>query len=240
MASLIQTEDRYSVAIETALGAGMQNIVVDREEDDKSAITYLKQRDGGRATFLPLNVIRGEGLRERGLESVYGFVGLASQLVRFDERYTAVIRNLLGHTVVVEDMDCGINMARQYQHRFRIVTLDGQVINRGGSMTGGSVSRSAGILSRSNELEALKNKQGKLEEKLSAARKEKEDAARELAAARYEMEVAETQRRSAEDAVLRLQGDVNHYRVLLEGLERNVENLEGEKASLDQRVADTL
>ena len=239
VASLIRAEGKYAVALEIALGAGMQNIVVDREEDAKSAINFLKQRDGGRATFLPLTAIRGDELRERGLEEEFGFVGIASQLIEYDKKYDNIFKNLLGRTVVAEDMDCGIAMARKYQNRFRIVTLDGQIINRGGSMTGGSVSRSAGILSRSNELEALKHKQGRLEEKLSEARREKEDAARELAAARYEMEVAETQRRSAEDAVLRLQGDVNHYRVLLEGLERNVENLEGEKASLDQRVSDS-
>ena len=148
--------NEYSLAIEIALGAGLQNIVVDREEDAKSAIAFLKRRDGGRATFLPLTAIRGDELRERGVEAEFGFVGIASRLVRFDPRYTNIFQNLLGRTVIAEDLDCGIAMARKYRNAFRIVTLDGQVINRGGSMTGGSVSRSAGVLSRANELERLK------------------------------------------------------------------------------------
>ena len=239
VANLMKVEGRCAVALEIALGAGLQNIVVDREEDAKSAIQFLKQRDGGRATFLPLTAIRGEELRERGVESEFGFVGVASRLIRYDSKYEGIFRNLLGRTVVVEDLDCGIAMARKYQNRFRIVTLDGQVINRGGSMTGGSVSRSAGILSRANELESLRKKQGTLEEKSAAAQREKEEAARELAAARYEMEVAEGQRRTAQDAVLKLQGQVDHYRSTLESLERSRESLEGERQALDQRVADS-
>ena len=103
--------------------------MVDREEEAKSAIQFLKQRDGGRATFLPLTAIRGDELRERGIEDETGFVGIASQLVRYDGRYDGIFKNLLGRTVVAEDLDCGIAMARKYQNRFRIVTLDGQLIN---------------------------------------------------------------------------------------------------------------
>ena len=176
----------------------MQNIVVDREEDAKSAIQLLKQRDAGRATFLPLTAIRGDELREQGVEGEPGFVGLASRLISHAPRYDHIFRNLLGRTVVVEDLDCGIAMARKYQHRFRIVTLDGQIINRGGSMTGGSASKSAGVLSRANELEALGRRRSALSEQLSGAQREKEEAARELQAARYELQVAEGQRRAAE------------------------------------------
>ncbi|CDC71665.1 chromosome partition protein Smc [Oscillibacter sp. CAG:155] len=133
VAELVRTEQKYSLAIEIALGGGLQNIVVDREEDAKAAIGFLKQRSGGRATFLPLTAIRGEEMRERGVEQAEGFVGLASRLVRFDPKYQNIFYNLLGRTVVVEDLDCGIALARRYRNAFRIVTLDGQVINRGGS-----------------------------------------------------------------------------------------------------------
>ena len=150
--NLIHADRDCSVAIEIALGSALQHIVVDTKNDGKNAIGLLKQRDGGRATFLPLDTIRGRSLRESGLENEYGFVGIASELVRYEDRYSGIIGNLLGTTVVVEDLDCGIRMAKRHDNRFRIVTLDGQVINAGGSMTGGSVSRSAGILSRSGEL----------------------------------------------------------------------------------------
>ena len=238
VANLMTTDKRYAVAIEIALGAGMQNVVVDREEDAKSAINFLKQRDGGRATFLPLTAIRGDVLREAGVEREYGYVGVASQLVQFDQRYTEIFNNLLGRTVVVEDMDCGIAIARKYGSRFRIVTLDGQVLNRGGSMTGGSVSRSAGILSRANELKELTVRREALTEKLDAALREADEAKRDLNAAQYELDVAREQQRGAEDAVLRLTGEKKQYDMLLESLRARESDIAAELESITARTAE--
>ena len=238
VANLMTTDKRYAVAIEIALGAGMQNVVVDREEDAKSAINFLKQRDGGRATFLPLTAIRGDVLREAGVEREYGYVGVASQLVQFDKRYTEIFNNLLGRTVVVEDMDCGIAIARKYSNRFRIVTLDGQVLNRGGSMTGGSVSRSAGILSRANELKELTARREALTEKLDAALREADEAKRDLNAAQYELDVAREQQRGAEDAVLRLTGEKKQYDMLLESLRARESDIAAEFESITARTAE--
>ena len=236
VASLLHVDEAYTVAIETALGAGMQNLVVDREEDAKAAISFLKQRDSGRATFLPLSAMCGEALRER-VRGEAGFVGIASALVRYDRQYDGVFQNLLGRTVVVEDLDSGIAMARKFGARFRIVTLDGQIMNRGGSMTGGSISRSAGILSRANELERLQGQLGLLGERLQAARHEQEESEREQKAAQYELEVAEGQKRQAEDAVLKLETEQQHYRVLLESLAGACENLDGELEALEGRLS---
>ena len=238
VANLMTTDKRYAVAIEIALGAGMQNMVVDREEDAKSAINFLKQRDGGRATFLPLTAIRGDVLREAGVEREYGYVGVASQLVQFDKRYAEIFNNLLGRTVVVEDMDCGIAIARKYSNRFRIVTLDGQVLNRGGSMTGGSVSRSAGILSRANELKELTARREALTEKLDAALREADEAKRDLNAAQYELDVAREQQRGAEDAVLRLTGEKKQYDMLLESLRTRESDIAAELESITARTAE--
>ena len=152
---LIRTDDEFTVAIEIALGGAMQQIVVDSENDGKAAIGFLKRTGGGRATFLPLSNIQGRVLQESGLNSCRGFVGIASDLVTSDGRYRGIVENLLGRTVIAENIDCAIAMARQYRNRFKIVTLDGQVMNPGGSMTGGSVNKEAGILSRANELEKL-------------------------------------------------------------------------------------
>ena len=236
VANLMTTDKRYAVAIEIALGAGMQHVVVDREEDAKSAINFLKQRDGGRATFLPLTAIRGDVLREAGVEREYGYVGVASQLVQFDKRYAEIFNNLLGRTVVVEDMDCGIAIARKYSNRFRIVTLDGQVLNRGGSMTGGSVSRSAGILSRANELKELTARREALTEKLDAALREADEAKRDLNAAQYELDVAREQQRGAEDAVLRLTGEKKQYDMLLESLRTRESDIAAELESITART----
>lgn len=238
VAGLMTTEREYSVAIEIALGAGLQNIVVDREEDAKAAIAFLKQRDAGRATFLPLTAIRGDELRESGVEKEYGYVGLAFRLVEYDAQYANIFRNLLGRTVIAEDLDCGIAMARKYSNRFRIVTLDGQVINRGGSMTGGSVSRSTGVLSRAAELKELHGRAETMRRQLSNAKAEEEELGRELEKARYELETAQGQQRTAEDEVLRLEGRKNHFDILLQSLKANLENLEGEYETLSGRLTD--
>ena len=236
--NLIHTDKDCSVAIEIALGGALQHIVVDTKNDGKNAIGLLKQRDGGRATFLPLDTIRGRSLRENGLENEYGFVGIASELVRCDGRYGSVIENLLGATVVVEDLDCGIQMAKRHDNRFRIVTLDGQVINAGGSMTGGSVSRNAGILSRSEELEQLHKKLKKIQSQLQDATLLAESANRELQKAQYELEVARDQQRQANDRVLTLEGRKNHYDMLIESLEQQQESLCIQKENLQKRSTD--
>ena len=236
--NLIHTDKDCSVAIEIALGGALQHIVVDTKNDGKNAIGLLKQRDGGRATFLPLDTIRGRSLRENGLENEYGFVGIASELVRYDGRYGSVIENLLGATVVVEDLDCGIQMAKRHDNRFRIVTLDGQVINAGGSMTGGSVSRNAGILSRSGELEQLHKKLKKNQSQLRDATLLAESANRELQKAQYELEVARDQQRQANDRVLTLEGRKNHYDMLIESLEQQQESLRIQKENLQKRSTD--
>lgn len=236
--NLIHTDKDCSVAIEIALGGALQHIVVDTKNDGKNAIGLLKQRDGGRATFLPLDTIRGRSLRENGLENEYGFVGIASELVRCDGRYGSVIENLLGATVVVEDLDCGIQMAKRHDNRFRIVTLDGQVINAGGSMTGGSVSRNAGILSRSGELEQLHKKLKKIQSQLQDATLLAESANRELKKAQYELEVARDQQRQANDRVLTLEGRKNHYDMLIESLEQQQESLRIQKENLQKRSTD--
>ena len=204
VAGLIHVPDRYAVAVEIALGGAMQHVVVDSEADGKAAIQYLKRRDGGRCTFLPLNTIRPSDFRERGAAQEPGFVGLGDELVEFDPRYAKIISNLLGRTVIAEDMDTAIAMARKYGHRFKIVTLDGQVLNPGGSMTGGSVSRSAGILSRANELERLQTQSEGLQAQRAEAQRAVEEARRERTAAAYELEAAQAQRRELEDSILKL------------------------------------
>lgn len=237
VANLMRTDSRYTVALEIALGAGLQNIVVDAEEDAKAAIQYLKQRDGGRATFLPMSAVRGDVLREN-VSGEMGFVGIASELVEYDKQYDGIFKNLLGRTVVVEDMDCGIAMARKFRQAFRIVTLDGQVLNRGGSMTGGSVSRSAGVLSRANELRTLHDKLSAMKEKLTQAAERAEQTQRELDKANYELEVAKEQQRHAEDQMLMLQGKQDHYDILIDTLRLSCQDMEAEQENMRRRVGD--
>ena len=155
VSALIRTENRYSTAVEIALGAAIQNIVVQDETAAKRAIALLKERGAGRATFLPLTNIRANPIRESDLAARGGYVGLASELVQCEERYRAVMDSLLGRTVVAEDIDAAAAISKAYGYRYRAVTLDGQVVNAGGSLTGGSVNKNASILSRRGEIDAL-------------------------------------------------------------------------------------
>ena len=166
---LISVKEEYSLAIETALGNSIQDIVTETENDAKRAINVLKDTNAGRATFLPLNAIRGRVLEEKGLDDQYGFINLASELVKCGAEYTEIVKSLLGRIAVCEDLDCAIAIAKHYNYKFKIVTLDGQVINAGGSMTGGSKINHSGFLARRAEIEKLGSEIQKDELAIAAA-----------------------------------------------------------------------
>ncbi|MBU5434179.1 chromosome segregation protein SMC [Pseudoflavonifractor sp. MSJ-37] len=239
VASLIRVPDPWAVAIETALGGAMQHLVVERQEDGKAAIQWLKRRDGGRATFLPMDAVRPSDFRDKAVAQEPGFVGMGDALVSFEAEYGRIFSNLLGRTVVAEDMDAAIAMARKYGHRFKIVTLDGQVLNPGGSMTGGSASRSAGILSRANELERLDRQAAGLSQKLEEASHAAAEAAREAAKARYELETAQGQVRQHEDAILQLEERRARQEERLRELRTRRDEQREELSQLSQRQEQT-
>lgn len=238
VAGLLHVPDAYAVAVEIALGGAMQNLVVETDEDGKKAIAFLKQRDGGRATFLPLNTIRPAEFQETGVRQEKGFVGMGDELIQFDPIYAAVFSSLLGRIVVAQDMDSALAMARKYRHRFRIVTLDGQVLNAGGSMTGGSVSRSAGILSRANELERLNTQKEGLTAEVKQAGRLVEETERELTAASYELETAKAQLREAEDAILKQNERAESAENYLRDMTAQLEQTNSELTQFGARVAE--
>ncbi|MGX8698839.1 MAG: chromosome segregation protein SMC, partial [bacterium] len=226
---LVKTEDKYALAVETALGAAMQNIIVSTENDGKAVINLLKRLDAGRLTLLPMNVIRGTRLQEAGLEGERGFEGIAFDLVRCDRQYEGIFLNLLGRTAVAETMDDAIAIARRHGHRFRIVTLDGQLINAGGSMTGGSINKNTGILSRANEIQALKERTAMIQEKLGGLTAALDAAKRELAQAVYENGIEQDALRAAEDRVVKLTGEESRFAALLTALEGRIAQLRQER-----------
>ncbi len=232
---LIRTEDNFAVAIEIALGAAMQQIVVDSEADGKAAISYLKRTGGGRATFLPRNTIQGRSLQETGLEDCRGFVGVASQLVTCESAYRGIVENLLARTVIVQDLDAAIRMSQKYRSRFKIVTLDGQVMNAGGSMTGGSVNKDAGILSRANELEKLTAQEEKLRKDALVMEGNLQEAQRQCDQVEFQLAAARDQLREAEDQVLRLQGQEKQYEILLHAVQEAEGSAQREKDALKER-----
>ena len=228
VSKLIRTEDSYTTAIEIALAGAMQQIVVGSEQDAKAAISYLKRTGAGRATFLPLSVIKGRILEEKGLEGCNGFVGVASQLVSCEKTYRAIVDNLLGRIVIVRDLDAAIAMAKKYNNRFRIVTLDGQVVNPGGSMTGGSVNKEAGILSRANELEKLLKQEAQLAEKQNTLEADLQEAQRSLDQVEFQMKAAGDQLRQAQDQVLLLEGREKQHEILCEAISEAMETAQKE------------
>ena len=188
VANLIRTDDEFALAVETALGASAQNIVTDTMADGRSAIEYLKRTDGGRATFLALDTVRGTVMKNAP-DRDPGFVGVAAELVQCDEQYSGIVAELLGRTVVAERLTDAIRMSKNNQNRLRIVTLDGQLISPGGAMTGGSNVRGSGILSRANELEKLREQREKMRENEKRSTQELERAKAELASVRYQLDL---------------------------------------------------
>ncbi len=237
---LIRTEDAYTVAIEIALGAAMQNVVVDTEQDGKAAISFLERSGAGRATFQPISTVRGKRLQENGLDKCRGFVGIASDLVKSEEKYRGIVEYLLGRTVVVQNMDAAIAMAASYRHGFKIVTLNGQVMNPGGSMTGGSVNKETGMLSRANELEKLTAQEKELEQKKLALEAELQEVQRSVDQVQFQLDTAREQLRQAEDQVLRLQGQEKQHEILLQAIEEAVNAAQKERSVLrDREQSDT-
>lgn len=240
LSQLISVKPKYSVAIETALGAAIQNIVTDNENDAKRGIQFLKESRAGRATFLPISAIRARALQESGLDDQYGFVSIASDLVSCDRQYAEIIRAQLGRTVVAEDMDAAIAIAKRYNHRFRIVTLDGQIMNAGGSMTGGSRTQNAGILSRGNEIEKLKTALQAAETELRGMESDHKLFTEDLAAARADLEGAQGDLLRANEEKIRCEGELKLAREQLASVSGTVRELAEEKATLSVRAETIL
>lgn len=236
VSQLITVKDKYSAAIETALGAAVQNIVVDNETDAKRAMGFLKERRAGRATFLPITAIKGRVLSEQGLDDQYGFVSIASDLVSYDNKYSEIIRWLLGRTAVAEDIDSAIAIAKKYSYRFRIVTLDGQVINAGGSMTGGSRVQNAGILSRGNEIERLKGSLSSMQKELDGMLSDYKLLSEDASAAKAELEGAEGDLLRAKEENIRREGELKLASDKLTSVSSGVKELLEEKETLEKRI----
>ncbi len=188
VADIISVDKRYTVAIEIALGGIMQNVVTDNEDAAKRSMRYLKDNNLGRATFLPLTSVKGKTLEVDGLENEDGFEGMAADLISYDKEYDGIVKSILGKTAVVEDIDVASVIAKKYGYRFKIVTLDGQIINAGGSFTGGSVKNDAGIISRKQELTDLSEVIEKLSLKINDETEQLKPLQAEVNKMAFEME----------------------------------------------------
>lgn len=226
VAEVIKVDKRYAVAIETALGGALQNVIVSSEETAKRCIRFLKETGGGRATFLPLTSIKGSVLDVHGFENEEGYEGVASELVQCGEEYRSIIRYILGRCAVIEDIDTATVIAKKNGYKFKIVTLDGQVINAGGSFTGGSVGRSAGIITRNQEIDALKVKTDELSEKLRLGEQGLSQLREEVNKMSIEMEGFREQVTLCEKEEAAVTAEMGGVKEMIEQYERQQENAE--------------
>lgn len=235
---LITVPGEYAQAIETALGGAMQNIVTEDENAAKTAIAYLKRGDGGRATFLPVTSVKGNRLYEKGLDDCYGFVGIAAGLVGYDPKFEGIVSSLLGRVAVAEDLDCAIAIAKRYSYKFRVVTLDGQVVNAGGSLTGGSHTKNAGLLGRRSEIEKIKGQAKELEGQAAAARQKQQIFAEELAASQAELSGVKGEIATAQEDHIRFEAEQKRVESQLLTAEQNLRSMEVQHSLLTEKKAE--
>ncbi|MDR0883902.1 MAG: chromosome segregation protein SMC [Oscillospiraceae bacterium] len=238
LSQLIHVQAKYATAIETALGAAMQFVVVETDDDAKRAVRHLKEKRAGRATFLPLSTIRGRDLNERGVEDCLGFVDYADALVEADTQYREILRAQLARTVVCESMDDALPMARRFSHRFRIVTLDGQVLNAGGSITGGSKIQGAGFLTRQAEIDKLGAQLKKSATAYAEAQESVRTAGAEHAAAAAALDGAKADWQNASEEILRRESAHRLIAERLQAARDALENMEAERTAAQTRLAD--
>lgn len=192
LSNLIKVEKQYETAIEMALGATVQNIVTDTEEDAKKLVEHLRTNNLGRATFLPITSVKGKKIEKVDSKGIEGVIGVASDLVKTNSKYEDVICSLLGRTVIVDDMNNAIKLAKQNKYSFKIVTLKGDVINPSGGITGGSVNqKTVNILGRAREIEELQKELKKISEKIEKERLEKEEYEKSIENVLEEVEALE-------------------------------------------------
>lgn len=233
VSTILSVKPGYEVAIETALGFALQNIVVENETAAKAAMAFLRDERAGRATFLPLDTVKPCSFNGRLPEGAV----LASSLVTYDEKYANIVSSLLGRIVVVDDINEASRTARALDYRNRVVTVDGQVVNAGGSFTGGSVSRSAGLFSRKQEIDELKKKVEALEKQRDAAEEKTDRAKAEVDALSAELTATESEAITAGGDKIRGEVESGRIAAALSQARAAGEMLSAERAQLAAQIA---
>lgn len=237
VSSVISVKNEYAVAIETALGNALRNVIVETEQNAKSAIEYLKREKAGRVTFLPVATIKGRELDGAdGVENCPGFVGVASALVDTDGKYREIVSSLLGRTVITEDLDSAAAIAGKYRYKFKTVSLDGQVVNPGGSMTGGSHIKGAGILSRAGNIARLNEEIAEEEKKIEELTAAFEAAAAEVASSEAEILSARSALTTANEDKIRALGELRRVGDLADAAKADIKRYDDEISELDRRA----
>ncbi|MBR4116480.1 MAG: chromosome segregation protein SMC [Clostridia bacterium] len=236
VSKLIDVESKYSTAVEAALSNAIQNIITERESDAKHAINFLKNNKGGRATFLPVDTIKAREFKEHGFEKMDGYIGIASDLVKCDNKYREIVKYLLGAVVVAEDIDYATAIAKNQGYRVKVVTLDGQVVNPGGSLTGGSVAKNSGLLSRANDIKAIENDIEKLKQKAKDITQKLESANNALSEVSADITALQADLTTANEDKIRALSEVRRIEDLRESARTALSELMAEQSINKQKV----
>lgn len=235
VASVITVSPKYAAAVEIALGAAIQNVITEDEASAKAAMLLLKNKNAGRATFLPRTTVKGTRLNVKGLSDEDGYVGLGCDLIEYDPKYDNAMAFLLGRTAVAEDIDAALAISRRHDRAFRIVTLDGQVVNAGGSLTGGSLSKNTGILTRRNEISTLKEDLSVQEAQLQTEERALAAAKDEVAQAQSAINVITEQSEQAQRNLARAQSEYENYENYVANVTRSLREREMQTEALTER-----
>ncbi len=241
LASLISVDKKYETAIEMCLGNTMQNIVTKTENDAKKLIEYLRKNNLGRASFLPMTSVHGKKIEKIDTRGISGVIGISADLISYDKKYQDIIFNLLGRTVIVENMNSAIALAKQNSYSFRIVTLEGDIINTSGAMSGGSTTqKTVNILGRGREIEELKENLKQLSSKIKDITKEKEEFGNAMSetiekTARLEKELQEIEITYAtkKQELEIIENQIVKNEETMTKLKKQLEDIEKEKESIE-------
>ena len=238
VSGLIDVKKEYVTALEIALGGAMQNIVVESEEDAKEAIDFLKNAKAGRATFLPLSAVTGRELDNiKEISKCDGYIGVASELVEYDKKYLNIIKNLLGRVVVTDNIDHAVAIARKFNYRFKIVTIDGELLNPGGSISGGSVNKTSGFLSRSTQIKGLAEEITILTEEIRKITRKNTELDADIENARVQLSSYVPLLREYENDILVAKNTLEHLQGVLENSGSSQNILEQELKQIETQLS---
>lgn len=234
VSDIIKVSEKYTTAIEVALGNSAQNIITHSEDDAKKAIEFLKSSKSGRATFLPVSSVKGRTLDVSDVKKADGFVGLASNLVDFDSKFNGIIDELLGRTLIFEDIEKAIKFSKKEGYRYRITTLEGELIAAGGAITGGNLGKGTGFLSRKNQIESLKKEIDKLKKDFDSENVKLYGLESEAEKQLEIVKSIETEEQLCQNDLFKSNYNFEHYKSVLSEHIAELEEIKSQKVAIEK------
>ena len=238
LGQVVTVPQKYEKAIEAALGAYMQNIITSDENSAKAAINYLKHNKIGRVTFLPMNIIKSKKINN--IQARTNFIGIASDLISYEEKYRDILENILGRTVVIDNIDEGIKFARETGHKYKVVTLEGEILNPGGSLTGGSLKSSGNILSRKRLINEFNEKIKVTKEENTSIQEKLVSMEKEIISCKENIQHYEEEIKNLDKELIFSNSSCSRYEEEINSFSSSIKKLEHEKENLGSNLSYTL